>query len=109
MDLELPPNKNIPALLALKFPEDHTPLGRTRLRIDANTGQVLQIQSSRDFSPPMKYARMWNREIHTGDFLNLPTRILAAVFSLMLPVLALTGPLIWWNRRRAEKTKSVAA
>ena len=101
MDLELPQNARQPAALALKFPEDHTPLGRTRMRIDAYTGTVLQVQSSRDFAPAMKYARMWNRELHTGDILNLPTRILAAFFSLMVPVLALTGPLIWWNRRKA--------
>ena len=109
MDLELPRNAKQPAALALKFPEDHTPLGRTRMRIDAYTGKVLQIQSSRDLPPAMKYARMWNRELHTGDILNLPTRILASFFSLMLPVLALTGPLIWWNRRKAASTKSAAA
>jgi uncharacterized iron-regulated membrane protein len=108
-DIELPAGRRQPALLALKFPEDHTPLGRTRMRIDAYSGKVLQVQSSRDFSPAMKYARMWNREIHTGDILNLPTRILAAFFSLMLPILALTGPLIWWNRRKAPSTKSAAA
>ena len=109
VDIELPAGPRQSALLALKFPEDHTPLGRTRMRIDAYSGKVLQVQSSRDFSPAMKYARMWNREIHTGDILNLPTRILAAFFSLMLPILALTGPLIWWNRRKAPSTKSAAA
>jgi uncharacterized iron-regulated membrane protein len=109
MDLELPRSPKQPAALALKFPEDHTPLGRTRMRIDAYSGKVLQLQSSRDFAPAMKYARMWNRELHTGDILNLPTRILAAFFSLMLPVLALTGPLIWWNRRKANSAKSAAA
>jgi len=48
---------------------------------------------------------MWNRELHTGDIFNLPTRILAAFFSLMLPVLAITGPLIWWTRRRVTKAQ----
>jgi uncharacterized iron-regulated membrane protein len=109
MDIELPAGPRQPALLALKFPEDHTPLGRTRMRIDTSSGKVLQVQSSRDFSPAMKYARMWNREIHTGDILNLPTRILAAFFSLMLPILTLTGPLIWWNRSKAPNSKSAAA
>jgi len=98
--LQMPSRPKQPASLALKFPEDRTPLGRTRMTIDAYTGRVLRVQSSREMSSPMKYAQMWNREIHTGDILNLPTRILAAFFSLMLPVLAITGPLIWWNRRR---------
>lgn len=108
MALQLPQNARQPAQMALKFPEDHTPLGRSRLRIDPYSGKVLLVQSSRDMSAPMKYARMWNREIHTGDIMNLPTRILAAFFSLMLPVLAITGPLIWWNRRRVSEAKQLA-
>jgi uncharacterized iron-regulated membrane protein len=99
MFLQMPTRPKQPASLALKFPEDHTPLGRTRMSIDAYSGKVLRVQSSREMSSPMKYAQMWNREIHTGDILGMPTRILAAFFSLMLPVLAITGPLIWWNRR----------
>ena len=108
MALQLPMNSTQPAQVALKFPEDHTPLGRSRLRIDAYSGKVLLVLSSRDFSAPMKYARMWNREIHTGDILNLPTRLLAAFFSLMLPVLAISGPLIWWNRRSVSEPKPLA-
>jgi len=98
--IQLPDNAKQAVTVQLKFPEDHTPAGRSRLRIDAYSGKVLQVQSSRDMPTPVKYARMWNRELHTGDILNLPTRILAAFFSLMLPVLAVTGPLIWWNRWR---------
>ena len=104
--IQLPGNPKQAAAVQLKFPEDHTPAGRSRLRIDAYTGKVLQVQSSREMSAPVKYARMWNRELHTGDIFSLPTRILAAFFSLMLPVLAITGPLIWWNRRRSQEVRS---
>ena len=104
-DLELPRSAKDAAQLALKFPEDHTPIGRSRMRIDGYSGKVLQLQSSRDLPAAMKYARMWNRELHTGDVLGLPTRILAAFFSLMLPLLAITGPMIWWNRRRVGDDK----
>jgi uncharacterized iron-regulated membrane protein len=47
-----------------------------------------------------RIVKLWNREIHTGDILGWPTRIIAAAASLTLPLLAVTGPLIWWNRRR---------
>jgi uncharacterized iron-regulated membrane protein len=100
MRLQMPGRPKQPVSLSLKFPEDHTPIGRTRMTIDAYSGKVLYVQSSREMSSPMKYAQMWNREIHTGDILGMPTRILAAFFSLILPLLAITGPLIWWNRRR---------
>ncbi|HKF56710.1 MAG TPA: PepSY-associated TM helix domain-containing protein [Blastocatellia bacterium] len=45
---------------------------------------------------------MWNREIHTGDILGWPTQILAFFVSLMLPMLSITGPLVWWTRRRKK-------
>lgn len=105
--VQIPSDPRRPANVALKFPEDHTPVGRTRMTIDPYSGQVLRIQSSRDMPSPVKYARIWNREIHTGDILNLPTRILAAFFSLMLPVLTITGPLIWWNRRGASSRSKI--
>jgi uncharacterized iron-regulated membrane protein len=101
--LQLPASPKVPVQVALKFPEDHTPVGRSRLRMDAYTGSVLLVESSRRMPAPIKYARMWNRELHTGDILYLPTRIVAAFFSLMLPVLAITGPLIWWNRRTVTR------
>lgn len=109
MFLQMPQRPGQPASVALKFPEDHTPLGRTRMSIDAYSGNVLRLQSSREMSAPMKYAMMWNREVHTGDILNLPTRVVAAFFSLMLPVLAVTGPLIWWNRKRAVSRAASAS
>jgi uncharacterized iron-regulated membrane protein len=109
MAIELPENAKQAATVALKFPEDHTPAGRSRMRLDAYSGKVLQVQSSRDMSAAVKYARIWNRELHTGDIFNLPTRILAAFFSLMLPILGSTGPLIWWNRRRAKSAQTTLA
>lgn len=106
--LQMPRNGKGPAFVVLKFPEDHTPVGRSRVLIDAATGQIVRIESSRDMTAPMKYARMWNRELHTGDIFGLPTRILMALFSIALPVLAITGPLIWWLRRRQQSKSKVA-
>ncbi|HWY67509.1 MAG TPA: PepSY-associated TM helix domain-containing protein [Terriglobales bacterium] len=107
--IQLPESPKQAITIGLKFPEDHTPAGRSRIRIDAYSGKVLQVQSSRDMSAAVKYARIWNRELHTGDIFNLPMRILAAFFSLMLPILAITGPLIWWNRRKASQMAGPAS
>ena len=89
-----------PMRIAMKFPEDHTPAGRTIVFLDRHTGKILSLKNSRTESIAYKYTRMWNREIHTGDLFGWPTRILACISSLTLPVMAITGPLIWWNRRR---------
>ena len=59
------------------------------------------MQTSRTAPIGTRVAKLWNREIHTGDLYGLPTRILACVASLCLPLLAITGPLMWLNKLRA--------
>ena len=106
--LQMPRDAMSPAFVVLKFPEDHTPVGRSRVQIDTATGGVLRVQSSRQMTVAMKYARMWNRELHTGDVFGLPTRILMALVSIALPLLAMTGPLIWWFRWRIKSQPKAA-
>ncbi len=89
-----------PALVILKFPEDHTPAGRTRVFLDAYSGKVLSLISSRQAPITVAYVTRLNREIHTGDIGGWPTRLLAAISSICLPLLAITGPLLWWQRRQ---------
>lgn len=89
-----------PVRVIMRGPDDHTPVGRTNVFVDAVSGKVLQDASLDSMPIGFKVAKVWNREIHTGDIGGLPTRILACLASLSLPVLTLTGPLIWWNKRR---------
>ena len=98
--VELSDNATRPVLMLMKFPEDHTPAGRTRVFLDAYSGRVLALNSSRAEPAAVAYVNRLNREIHTGDVGGWPARIIAAVFSLSLPVLALSGPLLWWQRRQ---------
>lgn len=95
---------NDPALVVMKFPEDH--LGRTWVILDRYTGDVLRFDSTRAMPVALKYARLWNQEIHTGEIFGWPTRILASIFSLAVAALAVTGPWIWWNRTRAQRSRS---
>ena len=90
----------------LKYPQDGTPLGRSFVLVNAYSGAVLYTRSARTVGLPTRYFREWNREIHTGDILGWPTRILACLMSLMLPALAITGPLFWWNRNRRSASKA---
>lgn len=89
-----------PIRIVTKHPEDHTPAGRTSVLVDAYTQSIVMIVDSRTASPGFRMVKLWNREIHTGDIGGLPTRIVASLISLSLPVLTVTGPLIWWNRWR---------
>ncbi len=84
----------------MKYPEDSTPLGRTNLLIDPYSGAVLWQRTSRSAPTTTRFFRQWNRELHTGDILGWPGKILMCLMSLSLPVLAVTGPLFWFRKRR---------
>lgn len=96
--LTMEPGK--PVDVRMNFPEDRTPIGRSRVWLDAYTGRGLSVWSTRTAPLGFKLTRMWIREVHTGDILGWPTRLLACVMSLVLPILTITGTLIWWNRSR---------
>jgi uncharacterized iron-regulated membrane protein len=89
-----------PVDLRMKFPEDRTPIGRSRVWLDPYTGRVLNVWSTRTAPIGFKINRTWIREIHSGDIFGWPTRILACTVSLVLPILTITGILIWWHRSR---------
>jgi len=91
---------NSPVRVMMKYPEDRTPAGRTNVLIDGRTGEIVSLQTSRTAPIGTRVAKLWNREIHTGDLCGLPTRILSCVASLTLPLLAITGPLMWLGRLR---------
>jgi uncharacterized iron-regulated membrane protein len=98
VSLSLQPRR--PAEIRMKFPEDRTPGGRSRVFLDPYTGKALAVVNSRTASLGFKINRLWIREIHTGDIFGWPTRLLACLMSLALPIMAITGTLIWWNRNR---------
>jgi uncharacterized iron-regulated membrane protein len=86
----------------LKYPEDGTPLGRSFVLVNAYSGAVLYTRNARTAHVATRFFREWNREVHTGDILGWPTRILACGMSLTLPALAITGPLFWWRKHRVR-------
>lgn len=99
--LLLPDKPGDPVFIYQRYPEDKTPAGRSFTTLDPHTGAVLSVGSSRT-APLLETALVqYTREIHTGTILGLPTKILAVFFSLLLTVLAVTGPLIWLNKQRA--------
>jgi len=101
--MQIAPDPTRPVRVILKYPEDRTPAGRTLVYLAACTARPMQVISSRTESAAYRWTRMWNREIHTGEVWGWPTRILAALASLTLPLMAVTGPLIWWGRRRTPQ------
>ena len=92
-----------PVLVQMRFPEDHTPAGRTSVTLDPRTGAVVKAISSR--KAPLWYVALvqWNREIHTGTIFNTPSQAIASLLSFLLAVLAASGTAIWASRKLARK------
>ena len=89
-------------LVRLRFPEDLTPGGRSRVEVDQYTGEVIFAEGSRT-APAGTRAVILNRALHTGDILGLQTKILMSVASLLTVVMATSGLLTWWHRRHAPR------
>ncbi len=94
------PGDDSPVGVSLRFPEDHTSMGKSLALLNPYTAQVLAKVNTREMTPLAKYAWLWNWEIHTGQIFGRPSQIVAAALSAGMPLLAITGFLVWWNRRR---------
>jgi uncharacterized iron-regulated membrane protein len=97
-----------PAVAAMRFPEDHTPGGRSRVYIDRLNGNVLSVVSTREAQIGTRIDNL-KRSLHTGDVLGKPTELIWFVATLVLVSQVITGALMWWNARAARKKASVAS
>jgi uncharacterized iron-regulated membrane protein len=99
MNIQLPPGPKRPASVQLKYPEDRTPAGRSRVFVDKYRGTVLLAMSTRTADAGQHMIDI-KRSLHTGDIYGLPTQILWMLGALLLATQAVTGVLMWWNAKR---------
>lgn len=95
--LSVPNGGNGVVVAFMKYAEDRTPGGRSRVAIDQYSGRVLTVLSTR--TAPMG-TRLVNlkRSAHTGDIFGAVTRALYFITALMLAGQVVTGVFIWWKR-----------
>ncbi len=86
----------------LKYPEDRTPAGRSRVFVDPHTGRPLLVEDFRAASAGLQITNRI-RSLHTGDIFGWPTRILYLLAALILVIQVVTGFAVWLRRRRAEQ------
>jgi uncharacterized iron-regulated membrane protein len=106
MFLSLPPARETPLTAAMRFPEDRTPGGRSRVAIDRYRGTVLRSESTRDAQLGTRLNNL-KRSLHTGDVLGKPSEAVWLVAALILASQVVTGVLMWWNGRASRKAESV--
>lgn len=103
------PNPKGAYQVRLRYPEDLTPGGRSRVLIDQYSGRVLYAESSRT-APAGTRAVIANRAIHTGDIFGMSSKIVMSLASLMLVLQASSGLVMWWKRIRSKsRSRNLAA
>lgn len=90
-----------PAFVALRYPEDHTPGGRSRVFIDRYRGTVLRATNTRTAEAGTRLMNL-QRPLHTGDIFGGASRIVWFLAALILASQAVTGVMMWWNGRAAR-------
>ena len=90
-----------PVVVAMRFPEDHTPGGRSRIFVDRYAGTVLGVTSTRAAQLGTRLDNL-KRSLHTGDVLGKPSEVLWLLATLVLMSQVVTGLLMWWNARRSR-------
>ncbi len=81
----------------MRLPEETSESVHSAVIIDQYSGSVLNVRDYRTDSMGYRWVR-FNRSIHTGDVLGLPTHILVSVSSLALIAMVITGVVIWWKK-----------
>jgi len=101
MFLSLPQKDDQPFVAAMRFPEDHTPGGRSRVIVDRYTGSVLLATSTRLAQPGTRLGNVI-RSVHTGDLFGRPTEMIWLAAAIVLATQGITGVTMWWNARRSR-------
>jgi uncharacterized iron-regulated membrane protein len=110
------PNGGKGVIVALmKYPEDRTPGGRSRVYLDQYSGNALAVLNTRTAPLGTRILNL-KRSAHTGDIFGAATQTLYFVTCLMLAGQIITGFFIWWKRpanvdekARARQANSPAA
>jgi uncharacterized iron-regulated membrane protein len=103
MNMQLQPDGV--ARIQMKYPEDHTPAGRSYVYVDRFAGAVLRVESTREAELGTRLIKL-QRALHTGDVLGVPTQVLWFLSSLVLASQGVTGVLMWWNGRAARRAEA---
>ncbi len=94
--------------VSLRFPEDLTPAGRSWVLLDQFSGEVLVTQNSRTTGAGTRLVIM-NRAIHTGDIFGTPSKVVAALSSLVVVIQMVTGLFMWWKKDSVAKRQKEAS
>lgn len=85
-------------VVALEYPQNRVTGERNFISIDPVNGRIVSASLSSNLKFRERFFA-FNGTIHTGSIWGMPSRIIAALASILLPVQGLSGLLIWLRRK----------
>jgi uncharacterized iron-regulated membrane protein len=95
--ISVPNDRKAVIAAGMKYPEDRTPGGRSRVFLDQYSGQPLLVLNTRTAPLGTRILNL-KRSAHTGDIFGAATQALYFITCLMLAGQIVTGFFIWWKR-----------
>jgi uncharacterized iron-regulated membrane protein len=84
-------------VVSLAYRDHRIGAERNSISLDPRDGRILAMNLSASLTPRELFLAA-NEAIHTGNILGMPTRIIAALASILLPLQVVSGLLIWIRR-----------
>lgn len=106
-EIILPQQPDDPYAIVKRFPRRGNPNAQSQVYVDQYGGAVLAVERYEELSLGATI-RLLVYPIHVGTVFGLPTQILAFLVSMVIPISAATGFLLWW-RKRTPPPRSGAA
>jgi uncharacterized iron-regulated membrane protein len=84
-------------IVSLAYSDNRIAAERNSISLDPRDGRIVAVNQSANLTARERFMAT-NEAIHTGNILGMPTRIIAAVASIFLPLQVVSGLLIWIRR-----------
>ena len=91
-------------VIALQYPQNRVSGERNFISLDPASGRIMAARVSSDLTFRDRFMAA-NRAIHNCTIWGLPSRIVGAVTSILLPLQVVSGLLIWLRRKGILRTR----
>ena len=84
-------------VVSLAYPDNRIAAERNSISLDPRNGRIVAVNQSASLTASERFMAA-NEAVHTGNIFGMPTRIMAALASIFLPLQVVSGLLIWIRR-----------
>ena len=106
-EIILPQQPDDPYAIGKRFPRPGNPNAQSHVYVDQYSGAVLAVERYEELSLGATI-RLLVYPVHVGTVFGLPTQILAFLVSMVIPLSAATGFLLWWRKRTPSRGSGAA-